>query len=73
MGVGASALAAPAHDAEAVRLNNDGVALMNQQQTQKAQEAFAQALAKDKSFAEAELNDGIALFTCRSCRRRRHR
>jgi Flp pilus assembly protein TadD len=56
------ASAAPDHDAEAVRLNNNGVALMNQQQTERAQAAFAQAFAKDKTLAEAALNDGIALL-----------
>ena len=50
------------HDAEAVRLNNDGVALMSQQQTERAEAAFAQALAKDKTLPEAALNDGIALL-----------
>jgi tetratricopeptide (TPR) repeat protein len=60
----ASALAAAAadHDAEAIRLNNNGVALMNQQQTERAEAAFAQAFAKDKTLAEAALNDGIALL-----------
>jgi Flp pilus assembly protein TadD len=58
----AAGRAAPNHDAEAVRLNNNGVALMNQQQTERAQAAFAQAFAKDKTLAEAALNDGIALL-----------
>ena len=60
----ASALAAAAadHNAEAIRLNNNGVALMNQQQTERAEAAFAQAFAKDKTLAEAALNDGIALL-----------
>jgi Flp pilus assembly protein TadD len=62
--VSVSALvAAPVgHDAEAIRLNNNGVALMNQQQTERAEAAFAQAFAKDKTLAEAALNDGIALL-----------
>jgi Flp pilus assembly protein TadD len=60
---GLAMAAAPAkHDAEAVRLNNDGVALMNQQQTERAEAAFAQAFEKDKTLAEASLNDGIALL-----------
>ena len=61
--VSVSALvAAPVgHDAEAIRLNNNGVALMNQQQTERAEAAFAQAFAKDKTLAEAALNDGIAV------------
>jgi len=50
------------HDAEAVRLNNDGVAWMNQQQTEKAEASFAAAEKRDKSLAEAALNDGIALL-----------
>jgi Flp pilus assembly protein TadD len=49
-------------DAEAVRLNNDGVAWMNQQQTEKAEASFAAAEKKDKTLAEAALNDGIALL-----------
>ncbi len=50
------------HDAEAVRLNNDGVAWMNQQQTEKAEASFAAAEKRDKTLAEAALNDGIALL-----------
>ena len=50
------------HDAEAVRLNNDGVAWMNQQQTEKAEASFSAAEKKDKTLAEAALNDGIALL-----------
>ena len=38
-GAGLQAYAAE-HDAEAVRLNNDGVAWMNQQQTEKAEVSF---------------------------------
>ncbi|WP_263353970.1 FG-GAP-like repeat-containing protein [Acidicapsa acidisoli] len=57
-----SALAAANHDAEAIRLNNNGVALMNQQQNERAEAAFSQAFAKDKTLAEAALNDGIALL-----------
>jgi tetratricopeptide (TPR) repeat protein len=60
----ASGLASAAvdHDAEAVRLNNEGVAWMNQQQNERAEESFAKAFAKDKTLAEATLNDGIALL-----------
>ena len=54
--------ASPVHDAEAVRLNNNGVALMNQQQTERAEAAFSKALSKDNTLAEAALNDGIALL-----------
>jgi tetratricopeptide (TPR) repeat protein len=61
-GFGGSALAAANHDAEAIRLNNNGVALMNQQQNERAEAAFSQAFAKDKTLAEAALNDGIALL-----------
>jgi Tfp pilus assembly protein PilF len=58
-----STSAAPVnHDPLAVRLNNDGVALMNQQQTQRAESAFAEAFRKDNTLADAALNDGIALF-----------
>jgi len=56
------AACAAEHDAEAVRLNNDGVAWMNQQQTEKAEASFAAAEKKDKTLAEAALNDGIALL-----------
>ncbi|WP_263356888.1 FG-GAP-like repeat-containing protein [Acidicapsa ligni] len=54
--------AAIEHDSQAVRLNNNGVALMNQQQTERAEAAFAEAFGKDKALAEAALNDGIALL-----------
>ncbi len=50
------------HSAEAVRLNNNGVALMNQQQTERAEAAFSQAAAKDPALYEAALNEGIALL-----------
>ncbi len=55
-------LAASSHDVQAVRLNNNGVALMNQQQTEQAEVAFSAALKKDETLAEAALNDGIALL-----------
>lgn len=48
--------------AEAIRLNNDGVAWMNQQMTARAEAAFAAARQKDNALPEAALNDGIALF-----------
>ncbi len=48
--------------AEAVRLNNDGVAWMNQQMTERAEAAFASARQKDNALPQAALNDGIALF-----------
>ena len=51
------------HDAEAIRLNNRGVALMGQQFTQRAAESFAAAFKKDPKLAQAAVNEGIALFT----------
>ena len=47
---------------EAVRLNNDGVAWMNQQMTKRAEAAFSAARQKDNHLADAALNDGIALL-----------
>jgi len=48
--------------AEAVRLNNIGVALMNQQEMEKAVTKFDEALRADASLTTAELNKGIALL-----------
>src|SRR3569833_2953178 len=48
---------------EAVRLNYRGVALMGQQFTEKAEEAFAEAFLKDPKLAQAATNEGIALMT----------
>ena len=50
-------------NADAVRLNNRGVALMGQQFTEKAQEAFAEAFQKDPKLAQAAVNEGIAFMT----------
>ena len=50
-------------DAEAVRLNNRGVALMGQQFTERAVDAFAAAFKKDPKLAQAAINEGIALMT----------
>ena len=50
-------------DAEAIRLNNRGVALMGQQFTEKAADSFAEAIKKDPKLAQAGVNDGIALMT----------
>jgi tetratricopeptide (TPR) repeat protein len=50
-------------DAEAVRMNNRGVALMGQQFTERAADAFAEAFKKDPKLALAAMNDGIALMT----------
>ncbi|HEY1766624.1 MAG TPA: FG-GAP-like repeat-containing protein [Terracidiphilus sp.] len=56
--------AAQAHfDAEAVRLNNRGVAQMGQQFTDRAAQSFADAFKKDPKLAQAEINEGIALLT----------
>jgi Tfp pilus assembly protein PilF len=49
-------------DAEAIRLNNRGAALMGQQAHERAAESFAQAFKKDPKFAQAAVNDGIALL-----------
>ena len=50
-------------DAEAIRLNNRGVALMGQQFTERAAESFAEAFKKDPKLAQAAVNEGIALLT----------
>ena len=50
-------------NADAIRLNNRGVALMGQQFTEKAEEAFAQSFQKDPKLAQAAVNEGIALMT----------
>jgi len=50
-------------DAEAVRLNNRGVAQMGQQFTERAADSFAAAMKKDPKLAQAAINDGIALMT----------
>src|SRR5580698_9337535 len=51
------------HDPQAVRLNNRGVALLGQQFTDRAADAFAQAFKKDPTLAQAAINEGIALLT----------
>ena len=48
--------------AEAARLNNLGVAMMNQQLMEKATAKFDEAYKLDPSLAVAELNKGIALL-----------
>jgi tetratricopeptide (TPR) repeat protein len=50
-------------DAEAVRLNNRGVAEMGQQFTERAAASFAAAFKKDPKLAQAAVNEGIALLT----------
>ena len=52
----------PPDRAAAVRLNNIGVAYMNQQRMDKAVEEFDAALRADPGFSIAELNKGIALL-----------
>ncbi len=49
-------------DAEAVRLNNRGVAQMSQQFTERAAASFAEAFQKDPKLAQAAINEGIALM-----------
>jgi tetratricopeptide (TPR) repeat protein len=60
-----AAIAGPVthYDAEAVRLNNRGVALMGQQFTERAEQTFAEAFKKDPKLAQAAINEGIALLT----------
>ena len=59
----AHAQAAAHFDAEAVRLNNRGVAQMGQQFTDRAADSFAAAMKKDPKLAQAAINEGIALMT----------
>src|SRR5580698_4965199 len=55
---------AQAHfNAEAVQLNNRGVAQMGQQFTDRAAQSFADAFKKDPAMAQAAINEGIALLT----------
>ena len=49
-------------DAEAVRLNNRGVAEMSQQFTDRAAASFAAAFKQDPKLAQAAINEGIALL-----------
>jgi tetratricopeptide (TPR) repeat protein len=62
---GMPALCAPQKhfDAEAIQLNNRGVALMGQQFTERAAESFADAFKKDPGLAQAAINEGIALLS----------
>jgi tetratricopeptide (TPR) repeat protein len=61
--VAAAAGAQARFDADAVRLNNRGVAQMGQQFTERAADSFAQAMKKDPKLAQAAINEGIALLT----------
>jgi tetratricopeptide (TPR) repeat protein len=58
-----SALPQARFDAEAVRLNNRGVAQMGQQFTDKAADSFAAAFKRDPKLAQAAINKGIAFMT----------
>ena len=49
-------------DADAVRLNNRGVAQMGQQLSEKAADSFAESFKKDQKLAQAAINEGIALL-----------
>jgi tetratricopeptide (TPR) repeat protein len=49
-------------DADAVRVNNRGVAEMGQQTTERAAASFAEAFQKDPRMAQAAINEGISLF-----------
>ncbi|HTX75142.1 MAG TPA: FG-GAP-like repeat-containing protein [Terracidiphilus sp.] len=49
--------------AQAVTLNNRGVAQMGQQLTDKASQTFAQAMKADPELAQPAINEGIALLT----------
>jgi tetratricopeptide (TPR) repeat protein len=49
-------------DAEAVRMNNRGVAQMGQQTTERAAASFAEAFKKDPRMAQAAINEGISLL-----------
>ena len=51
------------YDAEAIRLNNRGVAQMGQQFTERAADTFAEAFKKDPKLAQAQINQGIADLT----------
>ena len=61
--VSITAAAQARYDAEAVRLNNRGVAQMGQQFTERAAATFSEALKKDPKLAQAAINEGIALLT----------
>ena len=58
----ASEADAAAKTAEAARLNNIGVAYMNQQLFEKALKQFEAAVAQDPKLTIAKLNRGVALL-----------
>ncbi|MGD0829735.1 MAG: FG-GAP-like repeat-containing protein [Terracidiphilus sp.] len=47
-------------DAEAVKMNNRGVAEMGQQTTERAAASFADAMKRDPKMAQAAINEGIS-------------
>lgn len=59
----ASAATQTRYNAQAIELNNRGVAQMGQQFTERAATSFADAFKKDPKMAQAAVNDGIALMT----------
>jgi tetratricopeptide (TPR) repeat protein len=63
LAAGTIATAQARFDAEAIRMNNRGVAQMGQQFTDRAAATFADAMKKDPTLAQADVNEGIALLT----------
>ena len=63
--IGAAKEAGTRATSDAVRLNNLGVAYMNQQRFEQAQKLFEQAIVADRKFYLAHLNLGISLFSQR--------
>ena len=62
------AWAAGPFNADAIRLNNRGVAHMGQQFTEKAAASFTDAFKHDPKMAQAAVNEGIALMTLAEAR-----
>jgi tetratricopeptide (TPR) repeat protein len=56
----ASAGAQTRFDADAVKMNNRGVAEMGQQTTERAAASFAEAMKRDPRMAQAAINEGIS-------------
>jgi len=63
LAAGTIAAAQTSFDAEAIRLNNRGVAQMGQQFTDRAVVTFADAMKKDPKLSQAAINEGIAQLT----------
>jgi Flp pilus assembly protein TadD len=61
-GTAGTMVSAQGFDAEAVKINNRGVAQMGQQFTDRAAESFAAAFKKDPRLAQAAINQGISLL-----------